>query len=392
MACRLASLKQILIGYLKTGVPLIEFNGADLVPAFTADDIGIYVIIPKIAALFNLDIYHAINLFFFGILLIPCLVGIIGFCFYYQSWLQRFIAIIGVLLITRQAYSIGDVYLSYVACPVAIIPWALYFAKNNIHNTPFFNKMFFFFSGMYLAFFHYIRTYSGIGALLFIISLFSLIRVFSKKQLCNFLFIFLGGAALPTLYFNHAYNTSVAYSKENLQHQLVGEKNHVFWHNIYIGFGFLKFGNVDNISYDDSFAFNKAREIDPKISLENTKQYEEILKNEIINLIKNHWNFVLLTIFAKIGILLLFLLKYANFGLLCALLFRKPWYFEIPFLFATAFYALFPLLTVPLLEYTLGFIACVSLYGIISINYALEQSRFLSLFNHWRTQKRHEFA
>ncbi len=172
---------------------------------------------------------------------------------------------------------------------------------------------------------------------------------------------------------------SVNYAKQHLPEVSVGQKAHVFWHNIYIGFGFLQQGNPDNITYDDSEGEKKVKKIVPGLTIENTKEYEHILKNEVINLIKNHWQFFIFTLFAKIGILLLFFLEYANFGIIASLLYPKPWHLEIPFFIGLGFYSIFPVLVIPLREYALGFISFATIYGIVSINYALEKGFFKNL-------------
>ena len=89
METRLLHLKQAFLGYQKTGIPLIDFDGQHLVPSLTSDDIGIYVIIPKIAHYFNASLDFAIPLFFYSIILIPAIIGIIGFFKYYTSFLIR---------------------------------------------------------------------------------------------------------------------------------------------------------------------------------------------------------------------------------------------------------------------------------------------------------------
>ena len=372
MSCRLIALKNIFLGYQKTGIPLIEFDGTKLTPSFPSDDIGIYVLIPKIATLFNLNIEQAINFFFYSILFVPPLIGIIGFLLYYQSTLQRIIAVGAMLLLTRQAYALGDVYLAYFACVTALVPWSLYFYKRKKYDRSL--LLYLFFAGIWIGFFNYIRTYSGIGVGLFILTLFSLKYKAQWLKKISFTGIMFLGIAVPYIFFSNAYNTYKTYAQEQLVGFSIGEKNHVFWHNIYIGFGFLKYGNPDDITYDDNFGTKTVQNKVPGITLKgNTPEYERTLKNEVLNLFKNHLQFVLFTLFAKIGILLFYLIKFANIGLLAAFFYRKPWQLELPFWIGMSFYSLFSILTMPFMEYALGFISLAALYGIISINYALNQ-------------------
>jgi hypothetical protein len=370
MQARLENLKMMFYGLQKTGIPLIAYDSQNLFPAWTQDDIGIYVIIPKLALLLNCSIESAINIFFLSLIIIPGIIGILGFLHLYTNWLQRTIAGIAILFCMRQAYFIGDVYCAYYAGICALVPWALYFAKKELYNKPLF--IFNFCSGFFIKLLSFIRAYSGFGVLLFTITLFLGKNIFSKKQLITLFLFFLAGSTIPELYFSNAYNQSIAYAQSNLCTKNTDKNMHILWHTIYIGFGLLKWQNTNKISYNDTFGIKKVHQIKPDVKVYST-EYENILKNEVINLIKNHWNFFIFTLFAKIGILLFYLLKYANIGLLTAFLYRKPLFLELPFWVGMSFYALFPLLGMPThIEYVLGFITFVIFYAVISINYGLE--------------------
>ena len=78
-----------------------------------------------------------------------------------------------------------------------------------------------------------------------------------------------------------------------------------------------------------------------------------------------------MTFFAKIGILLMYLVIFANVGLVAAFFYPKPWQIECAFWGALATSSLFSILVLPTIEYSLGFIAFATLYGIVSINYYL---------------------
>jgi hypothetical protein len=87
--------------------------------------------------------------------------------------------------------------------------------------------------------------------------------------------------------------------------------------------------------------------------------------------------FVVGTLLAKFGAVLVYFLFAANFGLLAAIRYPKPWSVEVAFGVAIAFNALFGLLAVPRLAYLEGFIAFAMLYGVISLDTALHQSAVL---------------
>lgn len=371
MPCRLISLIQTLQGYQKTGIPLIAFDGKKLSPIFTADDLGIYVIIPKIATFLNLSIEQAIHVFFYSILIIPFIIGFLGFFKLYQSTAQRIIASIWLVLLALFAARIGDVYLAYAACTVSLIPWCLYFVKKGHFSNSF--LFYGFLSGFLISFFHYIRAYSSLGTLLFIMIVLGFSHVFSLKQKTLVGMFFIIGMIIPITYFNHAYNEYKTYATAHFPESSLIMKKHVLWHNTYMGFSFLNFKNPDNIHYGDSFTDAKAKSINPGV-ISNSPEYEETLKQEIIRLIKNYPVFIIWTLFAKIGILFLFLLIFANGGLIAAFVYSKPWYIEGAFWSSLLFNSIFPLLAIPISEYSLGFIATAALYGIVSINNALEKN------------------
>ena len=377
MPSRYIHLVYTLAGYQKTGMPLIEFYNNDFFPSNAADDLGIYIVIPKIAYFFNLSLTTAIAIFFYGILTLPTLISISGFFKLYSSLLQRAIASIGVMALMLFTWSIGEVYLAYYACAIIIIPWGLYFIKQE--KISFYFLFYLFLSGFTISFFHYIRAYSGIGPLLFIITLVGLNAQFSLKQKSVFFLSLLIGLSLPISYFTYAYNQHKKYATEHFPNQPIGQKNHVLWHNTYIGFSFLNFKNPDPeyLQWGDNYAAEKVQSINPEI-INNSPEYEEILKQEILKLIKKYPIFVLATIFAKIGILFLYLLIFCNFGLLAAFFYPKPWQEELAFWLALGFSSLFPLLVIPVSEYSLGFISFATLYGIVSINYALRTGIFKS--------------
>ena len=69
------------------------------------------------------------------------------------------------------------------------------------------------------------------------------------------------------------------------------DSKHIFWHNIYIGLGFIT--NDLGLCYSDSCSESKARETNPKV-LTYSGEYEQILKNETINICRHHPQFVIL--------------------------------------------------------------------------------------------------
>lgn len=363
MHCRYEHLQAVYQGYIRTGVSLIEFDGTQLLPLYVADDIGIYTLIPKIVSWCGISLDSAISCFFYALLIMPTLSACAAFYLMYKTWIQYFIAVAGTLCLTRFAYAVGDVYLAYYCTALGIIPWTIYYYKEFDISK---HTIFGFMVGFIIGLMHYIRTYSGAGSLLFVIYL--LIKgnnIFYKKMI--FILCICTGLMIPSQYFNNIYKTYSSYCKQIIPNQAYALKNHLLWHSIYIGFGFLKFKNVDEIRYDDQCATNKVEKIAPTSQI-YSQEYENTLKKEVVNLIKNNFLFVLMTLFAKIGILLFFLLKFCNIGLLLAYYHPLQKDVSVAFLIAALFNTIFSLITIPLPEYALGFITCIMLYTIINVS------------------------
>lgn len=366
MECRLINLQTTLAGYLKTGMPLIASDGEKTFQPLTGDDIGIYVLIPKIAKLFNIELATAINIFLSSLLIFPLLVGCIAFWLLYKNWLQRFVSIAALVLLTRFAYAVGDVYLASSAAAISIIPWSLYLKKSENSVLLIFG----FLSGLLAGFLHYIRAYSSIAPLLFI-----LIIVISRKdyQFTNkllFILVLGLGFLVGASYFEYEYKRSVNYATKQLGLSEAVANKHVFWHQVYIGLGLIHVKNRDEIRYDDSVASEKVKSLDASATY-CSPEYENALKSEFFKLLKEQLLFIILTLFTKLGILFYFLIKFANVGIFAAFVHRKPLVIDFAFSCALCFSSIFCLVAIPLHEYALGFISCTTLWSIVSINYML---------------------
>jgi len=364
MGCRIFNIQAAYEGLLKTGYSLIGFKDNLLAPLLTGDDLGIYIIIPRLAVFFGCSIDVATKIFFFGLLYIPFCVATVIFLFYFESWIERIFGVIGLALITRVAYGLGDVYLAFYAAAMIQIPFSLWFFKSKrawYGATGFFG-------GILSGLLHIIRSYSFVAGIIF----FSMLLVVSKNSLkrtlylvASFFFAFSVSIALVQM----MHNSSMKFAKENLNADKV-ENAHVFWHQVYIGFGFLEWGNKNEISYSDEVAAQKVLEIDPTVRY-CSAEYEQILKNETINLLINQWKFFIITLFAKLGVLIYFFVKFCNLGMIAAIFFPSKRYIDCAFLGALCFNAIPCLIALPFPEYALGFITCAALFGIININNAL---------------------
>jgi len=309
MGCRLLGLQHIIAGFIKTGIPLIGFDGSNIIPFLVGDDIGMYVFIPQLVRFFNISLQQAIDLFFYSIMTSSFALALIGFFLLYRTLATRIVAISGLsfLLYFILKFSIQDVYLAYCVGNLFIVPLFLYLVakKNDSHLFPWFLLV----SGIIVSSLHYIRAHSALGVLVFIGSMLLTQPLISYKKKLALLSCLLVGLALPIIYFKSIINTYENYARKEIDGFKEFPTYHPFWHTIYLGFGFLNYNNRDGIKYDDEFAYEHVKKIAPNISHQNNfNDYEEILKNETYSLWKKQSYFFVYTIFAKLGIFISFVL------------------------------------------------------------------------------------
>lgn len=385
MGCRLQNLIYTIEGFLRTQIPLIGYNGTSLQPFWGFDDIGIFVLIPQMVRSFNLSLGQAINYFFYGILVLGFFFGILGFFLLYKTFLTRTFSCLALFLLAYfiRRYDVGDVYTAYLGATLGIIPLFLYFLKEKSNSYLF--VIYLFLSGIVLETLHYIRSHSSTATLIFIgMSLACASHFHFKKKLLLSTCLLLG-MTCSFIYFKTTIGQYETYARTQFQEFTDFPTIHPFWHAVYIGLGFLSFENKDNIQMNDEYAFATVQKHNPSITLLQTSDYESIIKSIVLSLFKSRPFFILFTFFAKLGILFFYLLLFAHVGLLAALFRKKEWRFEIPFLCATSFTMLFPLLTLPSYWYSLGFITMATIYGIISTNEALSILNFKKLAQRYKT-------
>ena len=363
MQCRYDALSQSIGGYAQTHIPLILDNGKELVPAVTADDIGIYCLIPKMCYHFGLSLDSAILWFFNFITFGSLAFGLFGFFLLYRSWIARIISWSGLLFASLIVckYGFTDVYRA-ASIMLAIIPLSLYFLHKNTQSK--WLPTFLFCTGMAAGFFNYIRGHSGTTALVFVLGLLLLNSAFAwrkKAWLCLFV---AGGFVLPIIYFNHQYHLYKTYAQSHFPHQNLDSGVHVFWHQIYIGLGYLQ--NPYGFAYDDNVAIAKVHELNAKIAYPS-KESEHLLANELMHFTQQHPFFVIATVGAKMGILFLFFILYANIGIFAALWRRKRTIIDEAFFLLLLISALPGILAIPSEQYSLAFIATAILFNIITV-------------------------
>ncbi len=379
--------RYIMIDYIvqafgKINVPLIGFDGASFIP-FTGntqrwtgsfDDVGIFILIPKLINWCNLSVQQGIDVFFYGIKYMAFVIGFFYLLLMYRSLSARVATTMGMfflLFVTKVAAV--DVYIAYFAMVIGIIPPFLYY----LERSEAFNKLLgvLLLSGFTLSSFHYIRSHSGLAVWVFIMMAIFLSTRLLMKQKAILLGALLCSSLVPWYYFNNQMRKYDEYARTHFSDLACFPTKHPFWHTVYAGLGLLRWKNDDNIEFDDGCVFRMVEKKDPSISLFQMDEYEKIVKDEVIHLIKTKPFFIAATLFAKIGILLFYLLFFANIGLLAAYYCPKSFTLELSFIMAILTSIVFPFIALPFSNYTLSFITLCILYGIISLSHYLEMNQ-----------------
>lgn len=367
MSWRYNELVNTVLGYKKTGVSLLAQNGNNLYQAGLSDDPGIYYFIPKIVTHFNLTINQGINLFFLLLVGASAIAGIFFLVYKEKVLLGKIISVVGIFAVSIFSLLMGDIYIASSSVAIGLIPVWLYFYKNNKKRIVFLSIL----SGLLIGVFHLIRSHSGTAVLIFISILIIFWDSLNYKAKITVLLLLFINFNIPQFYLNNVVNMRDSFLYSNNYFVERVEPKHPFWHSVYIGFGYLD--NVYGIKYQDEIAIAKVNSVSPG-TLFLSEEYEEILKNEVIKLIKTDFPFVINTIGRKVLKVLFFLVVFSNFGLFAAIKTPKGWVVETGFWLALAFSSLFGILVFPSVSYLLGFIAIATLYGMVSISYYLNRT------------------
>jgi len=367
MADRHEALTEALLGWQRTGIPLIAFDGQRFLPAGCSDDIGIYYSVPMLSKSLRISLSDAIDLFFADIVLVSAVLGAIGLFMVCRTPIGKILAITVVLLVSLFALKIGDVYTIQSSAVLGFVPWVLFFATKANHWSI---VLFVFLSAAALGTADLIRSHAGTAVLIFM----ALVFAFQLQAKGYFKFLLATAAVLglliPLGYSRKLLVQRDTYLRDHGYTSVVGLGQHGFWHVVYLGLGYV---NNDVVpGYRDEFAAAKVREMAPNV-LYASPEYDDYLKHEVIHIVLQHPSLVLENIAAKMGVILCLIIFCANLGLLATFYYPKRWPTEVGFWSAIAFESMIGFVAIPAKAYLLGLIAFTVLYGLISVDEALEQ-------------------
>jgi len=359
MPSRLISLQLTFQGLERTGVPLVGYNGTHLVPGCIDDDIGLYVIVPRLAQWFHTSITQAAHYFLLAVLVGAALCASAAFCALYPAWPNRVLALLGTGLLTIINLRLDDIYLVPSACIIALVPWAYYLARKNTQSS--WNSLLFV-AGLVTGCAHYLRAHAGTAALLVVLALFLQNAHPRILRLVVALLCLCTGLALPISYFEHQKQRYYTFVETHMPEHVTVRVRHSFWHIAYMGLGFIT--NDLNLSYDDMVASQKALSVNPQAGSSTTDLHEAVLRAEVLHLLKTKTFYVVRVLVAKLSLIIFYLLLFGFLGILAFWRQRLPLSYLPSFAVGLLWSSLPGLLAIPSFYYLSGFI---SLAGVISI-------------------------
>ena len=347
-------------------VPLVQKlgNAFDLVGL--GDDKGAYYFIPKIALLFNLPLEKAINDFYWGLTFLAFSAAAFWFFLLFDSWVARVWAV-GILFWLEKSTRIWDVYVAGLVTALILIPLFLLLSQKKARPWIWFAALAA--AGILCGYANFIRSQSGTCLILFLLLLLAFREVSTLRKAAG-IALLLACFLIPLWHASLIGKQRDTFLTQATQGAYQAIPDHSLWHPVYIGLGYVD--NPYGIVYKDHVAYEKAESVDPQVK-HFSKEYEDILRGQVLLMVETHPLFVLKNIWVKFLTLLGFFVKFANVGLLCFFYLRPSWKVSIPFIVLFLFSAIPGLLVVPQVNYDAVFVATSTVFGIYVTGMAWEK-------------------
>jgi len=358
MTSRYVEIVQAARGYHCTGTATVAFNGHDYIQAGMSDDPGIAQLIPTISVLTGLSLADAFDLTSLAVISLGVLIGYGGFWRSHPDKHVRWIGA-GVFLCMGLAEAkVGDVYIFQISPLIAGIPWVLHFALTC----------------------KWIPLNVSAALLAFVCSWCSLVRIGTTLICMVFLTtLYIGrfrlrDAFLPWLVIVLAclpctlIERNLIARRDTILSSLGGPSTvvnaHPVWHAIYTGLGFVP--NSEVPAFNDTFAMDKVRSIDPTVPYTSAK-YEAILRREVWNIAKHRPMLLIENVAAKVAIVVVCasILLFPSRRLLFAE--REVLWLDSAFVLAIGLSSMNAILVVPKVPYLLTFLCLTFLYSSIKL-------------------------
>lgn len=357
------------------GVWFMQYSENILTPV-EGVNVGFLIIFPILSLIFDIDISQSVNLFFNFFFIFGFIWSLYFFVKITTTNYLRFFLIFLILsfsfnFVAEELFDLVGEYSLYFVSPIMLIPY-FYYLKENKNITSKFILITILFISFLGIIFGLIKDYSMVGAILFgLILLFNIkrYRIFLISSL--FLVILIPNLVLKFVESKQIINYQNIYNAKPEIDYLIGASP---YHSFYSGLGFTTNKYVKE--FTDEAAAELLRKKNKNYKIFHTKENEKILKNEIINIFKKDKNFILRNIFSKIGVIFMWVLTFANIGLLYFFIEKIKFSEFLSYFAAISFYSIFPIITIPTTFYMMGiFSISISIFILFVINF--EKMNFL---------------
>lgn len=369
MECRSIFLEQAVEGLRRSGVPLVAWTDAGYAPAGITDDLGIYLFVPLLASILGIEARPAADVFLVGITVLGLISGMLGSIKLCSGWLSRAITCGALAAMSYLMLRAGDVYLIPAALMVGATPWLLWSVRRRDHRTLMAVAPI---CGALIVLANFSRSQAGTGLLLFLILLILTAPGFVRRARLNILLLVAVGVLLTSLVLSRTVEASERFLAVEGVSSVEHVVGHPLWHTVYIGLGYLP--NKHGIEYSDTIAAERVEALNPGTPYVS-EEYERTLRNDVLRLAREDPLFVARVMLAKMAKIARRLLVYANIGLIAALVRPKARYEDAAFALALMFFAVPGLAAIPAASYLLGFAATATLFGVVSIDWAIRTWR-----------------
>ncbi len=370
MPARHHGLVSAIAGLKATGVPLVGFDQGRLFAVGVSDNAGLYLFVSLIARATGLSPDAAATLFFYAVAALALVVGGCCWWLYARGVAARVLGIGVMLVLTLLALHLGDSYVVLAVTPLACVPPLLLLWRRG--GSPVRWGVALFGAGLAAGMAGLVRAEAAVivGTFAAVLSLTLARQPWARRALQVGLLVL--GVVLPVLGMRALQLRRDAYLARAVPGYEPPPPAHAFWHPVYVGLGFLS--NEHGLDLTDESAQRTVQRLAPGAPVYSGR-YNAVLRSEVLRLVRESPAFVARTLFAKLGIVLMYLLVFGNVGLLAAARFRKPAQLELPFAATLLAAALPGVLIFPILRYMEGFTALVALYALVSVEWALAARR-----------------
>ncbi len=367
MPTRLKDSENAIVGMEKSNIYGIAYENNGYAYTGWSDDQGLYIFIQFVNKFFSLTVVESIGLFYLLVLSIGFLLYFISGFLLFKEKKTRLFFNVWLVLLTLLAFKIRDVYIMFYFT-VSFIPIFIYFLKKEYSKKYLILFSLLLIVGVFMQISNYFRGYSGTLVILFICTYLLFSKINPKIKAISISILF-AGLIFTKIFWNYSIENPRKIFIEQVGTDKPMSKSHPFWHTVYIGFGYIDNNIVEK--YLDEVAFEKVKSINPNATC-CTPEYEDILKNEVIQILIKHPLLFVSTVGAKIGVYLVYFILFINLGLYFFIknIIKTSLRETVPFVVALLFSLIFGILAIPSLSYSLGFLSIIMVF----VSYVMDNS------------------